>query len=153
MLGTWGLRAWVAGAAPDRFLLCVPAIKELSKRWKEGNAVRHPQTLSSWALQPTCPRHGLRDSRDNPLHHPELSPLPWFLLANAQQRQHLIHFIRFKTQWSDVTFLLLFLEKCSLRTNFPYFLQAAKHTNQAEAFFLNASGGCGSNSSVSKPVD
>lgn len=103
----------------------------------------HPEFCS-----PPGPEMGSRIAGAAPPHQPELKPQPWLILANAQQRQHLVHFIHLKTQWSDVTFLPLFLEKYSLRTNFPCFPQAAKYSKQAETFFLNASGGCGPNSLV-----
>lgn len=122
MLGTWALHGWVAGAAPDRFC-CV--YLQLKSCWGcERRGVQSGQTLSPWALQPTCPRDGLRGrgtAGAAPLHPPELNPLPWFLSAIPRQEQHLLHFIQFKAQWSDVTFLPPFLEKYSLRINFPLF--------------------------------
>lgn len=156
MLGTWDLHGWVAGAAPDRFC-CV--YLQLKSCWRgERRAVQ------AAGVNQGTPRHSHPELPNQPapemgwgtegqqgqlfLHHPEPSPLPWVLLANAQQGQHLMHFICFKTEWSDVAFFLLFLQKYSLRTDFPYFPQAAKYTKQAEAFFLNASGGCGSSSLV-----
>lgn len=124
-------------------------MKELLKRWKEGSAVRaHPDALT--LSFPTHLPQRWTEGQQGQLFYTTLSstPCPDSFLANAKQGQHLVHFIHFKTEWPGVTFLLLFLEKYSLGTNFPYFPQAAKYTKQAEAFFLNASGGCGSNSLV-----
>lgn len=144
MLGTWGLHGWVAGAAPDRFAVCTCDWRVKGGECSQGTpSLCHPGLCS-----PPAPELGWGTAGAAPLHHPELKPLPWLLLANTQQGQHLVHFIHFISQWSDVTFLLLSLEKYSLRTNFPHFPQAAKYTKQAETFFLNASGGCGSSSLV-----
>lgn len=150
MLGTWGLHGWVAGAAPGRFC-CVYLQLKSCWRGKVGSAVRTPPdslTLSFAAYLAQRWAEGPRDSRSSSstpawAQTPALTPFSKHSAGAASRTLH-----TFETQWSGVTFLLLFLEKYSFRRNCPSFPQAAKHSKQAETFFLNASGGWGFSSLV-----
>lgn len=141
MLGTWGLLGWVAGAARDRFAACTCSWRVKGRECSQGTpSLCHPELCS-----PPAPE--LRGSSSAPPwpQTPALTPFSKHSTGTAPRTLHTFHFSIIRYHFS---FLLLSLEKYSLRTNFPHFPQAAKYTKQAETFFLNASGGCGSSSLV-----